>query len=89
MKTEPNSDGYRTITNAIVRLPFARLPVQGLMNLMVFSAHFAREFAESLRIARELHPEHIGLRQMAEGELATDNLQYEDYTRAGDHADFL
>jgi hypothetical protein len=55
-------------------------------SLMVVSAFSALEFASTLRAGIRAEP---ALSAIAEGELATDNLVWEDYQKHGDHADFL
>lgn len=47
------------------------------------------EFTQSLRIAEALFPENTFLQEIVSGELNTDNLQFGDYSRKGDHPDFL
>ncbi len=73
----------------IASLPWSKLDKEGMLSLMVLSAYSAKEFAESLRIALDEFPYNPNLQKMAKGELGTDNLQFNGYTRHGDHADFL
>lgn len=80
---------YKKTVERIASLPWNALDSKGLLTLMVLSAYAAREFAESLRIALKLSPKHSGLKEMAQGELLTDNLRHGSYDRVGDHADFL
>lgn len=56
-------------------------------SIMVASSYSAIEFAETLRIAIPRHPDLF--REMAKGELQTNNLVFEDYNRTGDHWEFL
>lgn len=49
----------------------------------------AREFASSLRVAQQIHPDNPRLDIMVAGELDTDNLRFAGYEKRGDHADFL
>jgi hypothetical protein len=58
-------------------------------SIIFVSWYTAQEFAASLRQALALYPNAPTLREMGEGELQTDNLQYGEYHRAGDHAEFL
>ena len=80
---------YKQTVAEIRNLRWERLNAGELQQLMVLSGYAAREFAESLRIARRLHPDNAQLEEMAAGELQTDNLRFNDYARRGDHADFL
>lgn len=80
---------FKNIVREIRELPWELLDGQELQRLMFISEVYAREFAEALRIALRLHPDHPDLRDMARGELDTTNLRFGDYTLAGDHADFL
>jgi len=61
---------------------------------IIFPSLFsAREFAGSLRVTLnclQWNPKQERLlKEMAAGELQTDNLQYEDYSKVGDHWEFL
>src|SRR5258708_35584290 len=80
---------YKNIVSRIAALPWITLSTADLLKLMVLAYYSAREFAESLQIAAYLYPEDEDLQEMMRGELGTENLRYEDYARAGDHADFL
>lgn len=80
---------FKNIVREIRELPWDQLDGPALQRLMFISAVYAREFAEALRIALRLHPDHPDLCAMARGELDTSNLRYGDYTQPGDHADFL
>jgi len=81
--------GYKDVVNHIKSLPWERLDAPGLQQLMYCSYVSAREFAEALRVALELYPDDKQLQEMAQGEIETTNLPYEDYIQAGDHADYL
>lgn len=80
---------YKNTVEEIKNLNWENLPPEELQILMHLSYISAREFAESLRIARKLYPDNHNLEEMAEGELETNNLSFEDYNTKGDHADFL
>ena len=80
---------YKKIVDQIKQLNWQKLTVQELQQLMFISYASAIEFAQALRIARDLYPEDDQLRRMSEGELDTNNLHYEDYSQSGDHSDFL
>ena len=60
-----------------------------LTRLMYLAYITATEFAESLKIACWLYPQNENLKKMAEGELETDNLNFSDYNKKGDHFKFL
>ncbi len=80
---------YKAVVQKIRRLPWNSPSVDDLKDLMVLSAYCALEFAESLRITLQEYPESEAFKKMAEGELKTTNLQHDDYTGPGDHAEFL
>lgn len=80
---------YKQLVNDIKNLKWRNLSADELEELMILSAYAAIEFAESLRITLELYPESCGLKEMASGELNTNNLLFNDYNRTGNHADFL
>lgn len=80
---------YKKVVGQIVELPWDALESSDLQKLMVLSAYAAREFAESLRIALRLYLDNDALKEMAAGELDTNNLSFGDYHQKGDHADFL
>ncbi len=80
---------YKKTIARIMALPWQSLDEQGLLRLMMLSCMAAQEFAESLRIALGLYPDHQALRAMSRGELKTDNLRFGDYDRVGDHWEFL
>lgn len=56
---------------------------------MILSWYSAVEFAESLRIAVKHYANNPAFEEMARGELKTNNLNFEDYHRVGDHSEFL
>jgi hypothetical protein len=81
---------YLETVQKIQDLPWEVILEEDLLKLMVMSAYTATEFAESLRIALNLHPNNKALTQMADGELMTTNLSYGEYRRQrNDHAAFL
>ncbi|MES2216038.1 MAG: DUF3050 domain-containing protein [Patescibacteria group bacterium] len=80
---------YKKTVRQIVSLPWEKLLATDLLQLMVLCAYTAREFAESLRLALLLCPQHQGLATMAEGELSTNNLSFASYNHTDDHAAFL
>ncbi len=74
---------------AINGLHWEKLGPNELRMLMVLSYYAAIEFAASLRIALDEHPNNLAFKTMAAGELGTDNLRFADYSKRGDHCDFL
>lgn len=58
-------------------------------DIILLSLCTAKEFAESLRMGLSLYPEDQRLKEMAEGELQTDNMTLSDYRHRGDHWEFL
>lgn len=80
---------YKQIVEQIRNLSWGNISGLELQWLMILSGFAAREFAESLRIALDLHPGSPELREMAAGELKTTNLQFAGYNAVGDHADFI
>lgn len=88
-KTPESSEGFKDVVEQIKNLNWENLDAYELQQLMQLSYTSAREFAEALRIAIQLHPDNKNLKEMAAGELQTNNLSFEDYRRKGDHADFL
>lgn len=80
---------YKEVVEQIRNLNWESLDGAELQQLMNLSYVSAREFAEALRIALELYPDNKNLKEMADGELQTSNLKFDDYSQAGDHADFL
>lgn len=80
---------YKGTINQIIALPWKSLKTTQLLQLMVLAYFSAQEFAESLRIACQLHSDDADLKSMAAGELQTNNLRWEEYSAIGDHADFL
>lgn len=79
----------RASIEAIKSLRWADLGPAELQQVMILSGFAAREFAESLRLALKRYPDSTNLRSVGMGELQTKNLQFGDYERSGDHADFL
>jgi Protein of unknown function (DUF3050) len=80
---------YKRWVEKIVSLPFEDLGSRELVQVCYLSWVSAVEFAEALRLAQDAYGDHAGLQEMIEGELQTDNLSYGDYSRAGDHFEFL
>lgn len=80
---------FKSVVRQIRQLPWTKLDPGELQRLMQISHVYACEFAEALRIALELYPDHVQLAQMARGELATRNLAFRNYTLRGDHSHFL
>jgi Protein of unknown function (DUF3050) len=80
---------YKGWVEKIVGLPFQDLDSPELVRVCYLSWVSAIEFAEALRLAQDIYGDHEGLREMIEGELQTTNLSYDDYSRAGDHHEFL
>lgn len=83
------SGEYKEVVKEIKELNWEALSSKELQELMYLSHVSAVEFAEALRIALQLHPDDPQLREMADGELETDNMPYGDYTEPGDHAAYL
>lgn len=80
---------YKEIVKQIKELNWESLNGKELQQLMYLSYVAAQEFAEALRIALKLYPNNANLTDMAHGELGADNLEFDDYSQRGDHADFL
>lgn len=80
------SHPLKDVIEQIVRLPWKE------MNPYVIayaSLGTGEEFAESLICAQEIFPDNNLLNQVIEGELWTDNLQFEHYASSGHHVHFL
>ena len=77
---------YKELIQEIADLPWK---TANPADLIFLSRGTALEFAASLREAVKLHPEDLRLKEMAEGELSTVNMTYEDYVGPGDHWEFL
>lgn len=77
---------YKDKVRQIRHLPWSRYHPSSIALISLFSA---KEFAASLRCALETYPNDPQLKQMAEGELQTNNLVYSDYNKVGDHWEFL
>ncbi len=58
-------------------------------DIILLSHTTAKEFATSLRFGISLYPNDERLKEMASGELETDNMSFEDYNKKGDHWEFL
>jgi len=80
---------YKSVVKKIVNLKWGSLDEEDLQKLMILSAYSALEFAESLRITVKMNSKNKALKEMAEEELNTDNLSFEDYNVKGDHFKFL
>ena len=84
----------RRIVDIIKNLNWASLTRGDLEKLMVLSMFAAMEFAGRLRLCLEYFAisEEVGgeaFKEMAKGELDTDNLVFADYNSRGDHFAFL
>ncbi len=77
---------YRNIVKQIADLPWSTVSPE---DVILLSRATAIEFAESLRLALDLHPSDPRLQEMASGELKADNLIFENYSKRGDHWEFL
>jgi hypothetical protein len=77
---------YKRLIKEIENLPWSQYDPK---EIIFISLSTAVEFAESLRCALKVFPENTNLQEMAYGELNTDNLSYDDYSRKGDHWQFL
>ena len=80
---------YKLVVEQIKHLNWSNLDTSELTKVWYLSWVAAVEFAEALRIALDLYPDHRGLAKMARGELNTKNLFLDDYHQAGDHHEFL
>ena len=58
-------------------------------DIILLSHCTAKEFASSLRLGLKLYPNDEHLKEMANGELQTDNMSFDDYVKTGDHWEFL
>jgi len=77
---------HKEIVSQIQNLPWAQFDPKAIIFLSLCTAV---EFAQSLCCALKIYPENVNLQEMAYGELNTDNLSYDDYSRKGDHWQFL
>ena len=77
---------YKKIISEIQNLPWVEYSPEEIIYISLCSA---TEFAVSLKCALKVYPENVDLREMAHGELRTNNLSYGDYSRTGDHWQFL
>lgn len=80
---------YKDYVSRIRALPFEDMDSHELQQVWYLSWVAAVEFAEALRLALEVYPDHPGLQAMALGELQTTNLALEDFQQPGDHHEFL
>ncbi len=87
--TDPTNYEYQKIIAKIQGLRWSFARPSDLLSIMILSGYAAREFAESLRITLELHPDNEAFQEMARGELKTDNLRFNNYAKVGDHSEFL
>ncbi len=77
---------YGDELEAIKTLPWGRMSP---IDLAYISTITGREFAESLRSSANEFEDDKKIQQMISEELKTDNLQYADYDKAGDHVEML
>ncbi len=81
---------YKEIVKQLLSIDWSKIQTEKqLTELMFLSLVTAIEFQGSLRIARDLYPANKNLREMADGELQTNNLIFSDYNYVGDHWEFL
>ena len=80
---------YKNIVGEITNLNWKSLEEPQLMRLMYLSRAAAIEFAEALREGLKVYKQDPDLQGMARGELKTDNLEFADYNKRGDHWEFL
>jgi hypothetical protein len=69
---------YKDIVHQIANLDWAKA-VPG--DIVLLSRCTAKEFAASLRLGLRLFPDDERLKEMAGGELKTDNMVFEDYIK--------
>lgn len=84
-----NAPKSKEVVGKIKALNWENLSRDELVVVWYLSYVAAVEFAEALRIALRLYPDHPGLKAMAYGELKTRNLALEDFRSPGDHHEFL
>ena len=77
---------YKKLAETIRLLPWSAYDPKAIVYLSWITA---KEFADSLRLALQAFPNHRGMKIMAQGELQTDNLMYQEYSGPGDHWEFL
>ena len=77
---------YKEIVSQIKNLPWNTYDPKEIIILSWISAI---EFAKSLHCALGVYPGNVKLKEMARGELNTDNLSYDNYSHKGDHWQFL
>lgn len=77
---------YKAVVRKLQAFPWGRLAPNDIVRL---SFGNAEEFALSLAVTVAMYRNDPDVMKMAEGELNTDNLQYEDYQSKGNHSAFL
>ena len=77
---------HKEIVQQIANLDWAKAAPG---DIILLSHCTAKEFASSLRFGVSLYPSDERLKEMADGELKTDNMSFEDYDKKGDHWEFL
>ncbi len=77
---------YKTLVAQIASLDWTQAVPQ---DIIILSKYTAVEFASSLREAMRLYPDDSRLKEMADGELKTDNMSFDDYSGPGDHWEYL
>ncbi len=77
---------YKKLVQKIANLDWAKANPG---DIVLLSLCTAKEFASSLRFGFDLYPNDERFKEMASGELKTDNMVFEDYARKGDHWEFL
>lgn len=83
---------YKKIVEEIKNLEWEKLSAKELQDLMYLSYVAAIEFAEAVRITLKLYPDNEKIKEMASGELNTNNLKVDEkieYDKVGDHWEFL
>lgn len=77
---------HKDIVKEIAALDWASVDPR---DIIILSHCTAQEFSQSLRLTKKVYPDDKRLEEMMAGELQTDNMAYEDYTKKGDHWEFL
>lgn len=77
---------HKQIVKEIARLNWAAANPD---DIILLSLCTAREFSESLKLAKKVYPDDARLDEMMSGELQTDNMALDDYRKSGDHWEFL
>src|SRR5690349_6892959 len=80
---------YKEWVRKIKALPFENMNSHELQQVWYLSWVAAVEFAEALRLAGRMYPDHPGLLTMTLGELETPNLALEEFQEPADHHEFL